>query len=77
MTLKQAIKKYPNGMIYYHDFDGWAFYKRVVKDNEWENEEIYGKLEVNTDEDWQHEIGYAPGIVVQLCDALGIKVDSI
>jgi sporulation protein YlmC with PRC-barrel domain len=75
MKLKQAIKKYPNGVIYYHDNGAWCFYSKPIPDIEEEEIENY-LVEVDEAQDWLDE-GYAPAIVIALADMLHIKVESV
>ena len=75
LTLKQAIKKYPKGMIYYHDNQAWVFYKKPVDDETPDDELI--DLQVYSGTDWDGIYGYAPDIVVELAEMLGIKVESV
>jgi hypothetical protein len=79
MKLKQAIEKYPKGMIYYHDKQSWVYYKRSLTDEELSGEKDVPKgLQVSEGDDWDNEFrGYAPGIVVELAELLGIEVESV
>ena len=75
MTLKEALKKYPKGMIYYHDNDGWLYLRRKLTPAEEERGE-FNHLIV-CDGEARMDVGYAPGIVVELAEALGIEVESV
>lgn len=78
LTLTQAIKKYPKGMIYYYDNQAWIFYKRCLTQEELDGEkEVPKNLEVAHGEDWNSCCGYAPEIVIDLASLLKIKVESI
>ncbi len=74
-TLREAIRRYPKGMIYYHDNQAWVYYKKPVSDETSEEELI--KLQVLDGTDWDGNCGYAPDIVVELASLLKIKVDSV
>lgn len=78
LTLKEAIKRYPKGMIYYHDNQAWVYYKRCLTQAEIDGEkEVPLGLEVAHGEDWNTWVGYAPEIVIQLASLLKIKVESV
>jgi hypothetical protein len=76
MKLSTAIKKYPNGMIYYHDNQAWVYYKRCLTQEELDGKSVPLSLEVANGEDWGN-FGYAPNIVVELARLLKIKVESV
>lgn len=75
MTIKQALKKYPKLYLHYNDNGSCTLYKHkpTLKDYDTYQDE---NLEIMNDELLRLEEGYAPGIVVALCKALNIQVDS-
>lgn len=74
MKLAKAIKKYPDGVIYYFDNNAWTFYSKLVDPLE---DEDYEKYEVDIDEWHDFDEGYAPAVVVALAKILKIRVESV
>lgn len=76
MKLKEAIKQYPDGVIHYHDNGAWIFAKRSLNREEEADVEDSSHLYV-CEGDSSTDEGYAPSIVVELAEMLGIEVESI
>lgn len=85
MTIKQILSKYPKAHLHYWDSGSWVFYtskKALEKRERYEDKEYDKYMEEITllegdDNDFQTQIGYAPGLVVQFAKLLGLTIDSI
>jgi len=68
-----------NFTIYFHDSDpgAWAIYNTFVDDTEIEDWDEFDAAHKIYEEPYDTSVGYAPGIVILLADALGGKVESV
>lgn len=76
MDFKKLIAKHPKMYLYYHDNQQWILYKEKPPKDTYCGEPEHDACVLAEGQDFDME-GYAPHLVIDLCKALGIKVDSI
>ncbi len=78
----KVFKKYPKGMIYYHDNGGWVYYKdgklakKLLKSENEEAQDELDALEVLSESDDDAE-GYCSSLVIAFSTILGIETESV
>ena len=75
MDFNKLLKKHPKMYLYYHDNQQWILYKEKPPEGTYCGEEEHDKFILVEGQDYDG-IGYAPHLVIDLCKALGIKVES-
>lgn len=76
MDLQKLLKKNPKMYLYYDDHGSWTLYSSKPPKDTSHGEPEHDRYVLAEGAD-EFSSGYVPDIVEILCDALGIKYDSV